>query len=517
MTRRFRSSRWLLGRPRGLAVVGALLVGLTLLSWLPSPIRAGTAPESVPDTVARRVPIRLAALLSKAPSDSFRVLEDGVRLRRSVRLAPAVLCAPIQFTAFGLVWEQRGAGTVSARLRVAPGVRGLDPSGRLGPATSLEDMVEGPDVGSPDHRPGIRATEMVWIGDARCARVALMLPPKAAISRMRAVFVNTSGTALGERPAPASEGGSALPGFWGPAPAEAMTSQPGILSRARWGADESLRNCDPYYAREAKMALVHHTVNSNNYSKSQSDDLIRAVYWYHTQTLGWCDIAYNFLIDRFGRVFEGRFGGMDRPVIPGATRGFNTGSVAVAALGDYRVTPPSSATIVAFERLLAWRLDVAHVSPIGDAWMLSRGNDRYPEGKWVRFRAIAGHRDAGSTSCPGERLYRWFGSIRDVSYGMGLPKIFRPRQSGSPLIPRHGSVTWRANASQRLRWRLQVLDQSGSPVWSHRARGSKFLLRWDGLSGLDDYLQPGVYTVKLWGTSRLGTAREAFFNLVVLR
>ncbi|MGH2573229.1 MAG: N-acetylmuramoyl-L-alanine amidase [Actinomycetota bacterium] len=515
MTHRFRSS-WLLGRPRGLAVGGALVMGLTLLSWLPPPIRAGTAPESAPVTVARRVPIRLAALLSKARSDSFRVLEDGVRLRRSVRLAPAVLCAPIQFTAFGLVWDQRGAGTVSGSVRVAPGLRELGRIAREGRATSLEDA-DGPDVGSPDHRPDIRATEMVWVGAARCARVALKLPPKAAISRMRAVFVNTSGTALGDRPAPTSEGGSALPGFWGPAPAEAMTSQPGIISRARWGADESLRNCDPFYAREAKMAFVHHTANSNNYSKSQSDDLIRAIYWYHTQTLGWCDIAYNFLIDRFGRVFEGRFGGIDRPVIPGATRGFNTGSVAVAALGDHRVTPPSSATIVAFERLLAWRLDVAHVSPIGGAWMQSRGNDRYREGKWVWFHAISGHRDAGSTSCPGERLYRWLGSIRDVSYGMGLPKIFQPRQSGSPLIPRHGSVTWRANASQRLKWRLQVLDQSGSPVWSHRARGTRFLLRWDGLSGMDDYLQPGVYTVKLWGTSRLGTARAALFNLVVLR
>jgi hypothetical protein len=467
--------------------------------------------------VAREVPIRLAQLLSEASNGSFQVLEDGVRLRRRLRLDPVVLCPPIRFTAFGLAWEQRGLGTVSADVRVSTGLVGSGRIGRLRHAASLEEMRDGPDAGSPDHGVDVRATEMVWVGDVRCARVALKLPAKAAISRMRAVFVNTSGTASSEPSRPSSESASAGGGFWGPDTAEAMTSQPGTISRAGWGADESLRNCGPFYAREAKMAFVHHTANSNDYSAGQADDLVRAIYWYHTQTLGWCDIAYNFLIDKFGRVYEGRFGGMDRPVIPGATKGFNTGSVAVAAIGDYRAHPPSSATILAFERLLAWRLDVAHVSPTGGAWMMSRGNDRYPEGEWVWFQAISGHRDAGPSSCPGDRLYAWLGAIRDVSYGIGLPKIFRPRQKGSPLIPGHGLVTWTAKGSQSLRWRLEVLDQTGSPVWTRRAKGSKLLVRWDGRSGLDGPLQPGVYTVKLSGTARAGSARSAGFYLVVLR
>ena len=63
-----------------------------------------------------------------------------------------------------------------------------------------------------------------------------------------------------------------------------------------------------------KLAAVHHTVNSNSYSPNQVDALVRGIQAYHMDTLGYCDIAYNFLISRTGQVYEGRAGGVSKAV-----------------------------------------------------------------------------------------------------------------------------------------------------------------------------------------------------------
>src|SRR5207247_5809587 len=105
-----------------------------------------------------------------------------------------------------------------------------------------------------------------------------------------------------------------LAGLIGPAPAEAWAFQPRIVTRAQWGADEHLRNCGPDYSRVLKVAFVHHTDNPNDYSPGQSAGIVRSIYWFHTQVRKWCDIGYNFLVDRYGKVFEGWFGGMTQPV-----------------------------------------------------------------------------------------------------------------------------------------------------------------------------------------------------------
>ena len=76
----------------------------------------------------------------------------------------------------------------------------------------------------------------------------------------------------------------------------------------------------PSYGR-IQVGFVHHTVDTNSYVASDVPAMIRGIYAYHAQTLGWGDIGYNFLIDRFGRTWEGRLGGMDRPGVGGKTYG----------------------------------------------------------------------------------------------------------------------------------------------------------------------------------------------------
>lgn len=492
-----------------MAATGCLALGLTFLSWFPSPLPARTLPAGVPSTEARAVSIRASSLLATAPSGSLLATAKGVRARRNVTLRPTALCAPIRFTAIALTWNQVGGGITRARIR-----GGLDLR-HWGTSLDTQTMEDGPDRGSPDSLGGRTGTDLVWVGTADCARIELNLSGNSELSDVRALFINTEGTAHG--PARTRGPGHGGGGILGATAAEAMTQAPAIITRAGWGANERYRNCGPYYSLRVKMAFVHHTANANNYTRRQSPGIMRAIYWYHTKGLGWCDIAYNFLIDKYGQVFEGRYGGMTSPVMPGATKGFNTGSVAVSAIGNYQTARPTAALMAALERVLAWRLDWAHVNPSASVWMMSRGStgNKYPPGVWVRFRTIAGHRNAGYTSCPGYNLYARLPSIRSVVYKMGLPKIFNTKETPSSFITGQGSVTWSATASATMKWNLQVRDANDHVIRSWDRAGPAFSLLWDGFTRDGAPVPPGVYRVVLEAWNASGLARPAEFVLNV--
>ena len=181
---------------------------------------------------------------------------------------------------------------------------------------------------------------------------------------------------------------------------------PRIRLRAAWGADERMRSSSPSYGR-VTAGIVHHTVNSNDYSRSDVPAIIRGIYAYHTQSLGWSDIGYNFLIDRFGRKWVGRYGGPRRALVGAHTYGYNHLSTGVAAIGNFETRLAPDRMKRAFGRLLGWRLGLAEVR-VG-------GRYRWMEGE--RFRAISGHRNAGQTACPGTHLYRRLDGIRRVAIG----------------------------------------------------------------------------------------------------
>ena len=88
------------------------------------------------------------------------------------------------------------------------------------------------------------------------------------------------------------------------------------VTRKQWGADESLRKCSIDISPGRVQAMtVHHTAGATDYSKAQVPGILRGILRYHTQTLGWCDIGYNMLIDKFGGVYQGRTGSHSESVI----------------------------------------------------------------------------------------------------------------------------------------------------------------------------------------------------------
>ncbi len=188
--------------------------------------------------------------------------------------------------------------------------------------------------------------------------------------------------------------------------------RPDLRHRKDWGADRKWRSSDPRYNDTIRQVHVHHTVNSNDYSKADVPGLIRGMYRYHTHNLGWSDIGYNFLVDRFGRTWVGRAGGARRPVRGAHTLGFNSTSCGVSVIGNFEEVKPNKRVLHAVAALAAWKLDKYGRNPRGRTRVTSEGSDKYAAGRRVRLRVIDGHRDTNDTACPGSHLYDALPKIR---------------------------------------------------------------------------------------------------------
>ncbi|MFE6754224.1 N-acetylmuramoyl-L-alanine amidase [Streptomyces sp. NPDC057684] len=191
--------------------------------------------------------------------------------------------------------------------------------------------------------------------------------------------------------------------------------RPRIVTRKGWGADETLRESDFGYTSKVKAAFVHHSATGNNYSCSQAPSVIRGIYRYHVKSMGWRDIGYNFLVDKCGNIYEGRAGGVAKPVMGAHTLGFNTNSMGVAVLGTFSSSKPPAAAVKGLAGLTAWKLGLYGVNPSGKTYLTSAGGNLYPKGESVRLNVISGHRDGFSTECPGRLLYNKLGTARSTS------------------------------------------------------------------------------------------------------
>jgi hypothetical protein len=265
--------------------------------------------------------------------------------------------------------------------------------------------------------------------------------------------------------------------IWSPVdgqPARSLSEagSPAIVDRAGWKANDEILRGKPAYAPRLQLAIVHHTANTNDYTQAEAPAIVRGIELYHVQGNGWNDIGYNFLVDRFGNVYEGRAGGMTRNVIGAHAEGFNRGTVGVALIGNFAKAKPTKAMEDAFVRLLAWRLDLAHVDPLSTVAYTSGGNAKFKAGKVVTLRAISAHRDTGPTECPGSGAY---GILRQVAQAVaktGLPKLYAPTASGSLAT----AVRFQARLSSVLPWTLTVTDSAGSVVAS--AKGKSATVDW---------------------------------------
>ncbi len=350
---------------------------------------------------------------------------------------------------------------------------------------------------------GRLGTEPLWVGDSDGYQVRVDLHRGSLPGGLRVDLV-----APGDSAADATAGQDRSPA----ASAAAAVSAPVINSRASWGADEKIRNGGPYYNATIKEGFVHHTAGTNGYSSAEVPKIIRGIYAYHVKSNGWSDIGYNFLVDRFGRLWEGRYGGVSRAVVGAHTGGFNVDSFAVSAIGNYDTAAAPTVMVDAIARLLAWKLSLYYRNPMGTTTLVSQGGgtSKYPAGRSVTFNVISGHRDAGNTECPGTNLYKQLANIRTLTESYLGAALINPAASADQVAA-GTSLTVTAKTTQSQQWRLDVRNHiDGTLVRTltgSAAPGQPVSAVWDQRDSTGAASRPGAYDLSLSSSSSTGSAR----------
>lgn len=178
--------------------------------------------------------------------------------------------------------------------------------------------------------------------------------------------------------------------------------KPPIISRAGWGANEGYRfdNAGEAWAREyreVEKVIIHHTVTANT---GDPLAIIRSIYYYHAVEQGWGDIGYNYLVDRFGNVYEGRFGGDN--VVGGHAYQYAFGSSGIGTMGNHSIADVTESCQAAIIAITAWV--GRNLDPLGSSDFLEVPN----------LPTICGHRDVTQDTCPGDFLYADLPAIRQA-------------------------------------------------------------------------------------------------------
>jgi hypothetical protein len=370
---------------------------LTGLPFSPAAARPGTLHT---DTITLTGPA--AEATPPAAVDGSGTAAPSKRVRTAPSRAAAGWTASIDVEAgtqsAGVSWTGAPHGRVQ--------VRGLTDVGW----TEWDVLEADPDDGPDDSK--VDSGGLAWFGSDGVSRLELQVD-EGPLTNLRVQAMRY------EAPSGTNAFGTATAG--------AAAAQPDIIPRSTWTSKGWAKTNDgcsagPITASSGvKFAVVHHTVNSNTYAASDVPALLASIYGYHTGTNGWCDMAYNFVIDRFGRTWEGRSGGVTKAIVGGHAQGFNTGSMGVSFLGQYEpgTTPaavnPTLSALDAAGKLIGWKLGLFGVDPTGTVTVTSGGSNKYPAGTSVKLDRVIGHRDVGYTACPGANLYRQLGAIRSIA------------------------------------------------------------------------------------------------------
>jgi hypothetical protein len=379
----------------------ALLVAFAVVGTLLVPVGPAMASEPAPPaTVTATVPALPRAAAVPAGLDLAAAATASIPVETDVAFSMIGFRLPAHET----------ASEVQVRTRGPEGWTGWEP------LDVDEPGVDGPDLGSPEAE-GLDGltTEPLWVGEADAFQVAL----DGEVADLQATLIDTQG--LNESAVRRTFRKLFRRAFV-PA-AEAAVARPSIITRSQWGANESIRRSGPSYASRVTFAVAHHTAGSNSYSKAQSASVVRGIYEYHVRSNGWSDIGYNILVDKYGQIFEGRYGGLNRGVIGAHAAGYNTGSFGVGVLGNYEVADLPSAAVNAVNRVVAWKYDVHGIDARHDRRITVNGRT---------INVFAGHRDVGSTACPGRYFTRKMPDMRRAIESIVKGGQRQPAASPSP-------------------------------------------------------------------------------------
>ena len=427
-----------------------------------------------------------------------------------------VLAAPQKtdvFTLVGATWQ--GAIDNSSKFEVR-----VQENGVWSPWTNLSWSNEhGADGDSAEARNSLAGTDPLLTAPAdgvalRVTNVSGTLPSNLTLSLVNSTVTDNDRSLIATRNAAAAVPTTVT------SPQGAVVPRPNLITRAQWGANESWRNQDPGMGTKIIAGFLHHTASSNNYSASQGPAEMRSLYSYYTHSLHYKDLAYSFLIDLYGNVYEGRSGcprvvttpcdGPSRPAIGAHTAGMNVNTFAISAIGNFQEASPGSDALAKMDEaiagLMAWKIAPYGLDPKAIA-NIPMGSDphhlsRYREGDVAHVLTISGHRDVGQTVCPGKFLYPELPAIRDRIAELLTPVLAIPKTT--PSVVADGAADPVAISAVILKgatWSIDVVNDVDKTVVGH-AEGTStatgpVAYNWAHVDANTKLLPLGTYTVRV--------------------
>ncbi|WP_225753645.1 N-acetylmuramoyl-L-alanine amidase [Actinotalea sp. Marseille-Q4924] len=363
-------------------------------SAVPSTLGAASAAGPEDGVTIRELPIAVSQVEPLTGRTLLPQVEAGtVVAETTVRdrvMTPVIDTGDVQ--TIGLTWSAASDGA-----RLLPQAR-YRTGGDWSPWHPL-DAGTAPDAGTPDATTGLRGgTEPLWIGEATEVQLSFASAAGTAPDDLELALVGTPEETSSQ-----------------PVEAALAAGSRRVIPRSEWGAPA--QTCTPDTAAALKGAVVHHTAGSNAYSTvAEAMQQLRNDALYHIRTRGWCDIGYNFVVDKWGNIYEGRARSLDLPVIGVHAGGFNTGFLGVSMLGTYDAAPPR-AVLDSVGYIIGLRLGYYGVDPRQSAQFYTAGgeNSKFSD-QTVTLPRVFGHRDVAYTACPGNGGYSALPAIRDIAH-----------------------------------------------------------------------------------------------------
>jgi len=474
----------------------AIIAGITssaVIASAPSALAEGGASEATAsdgETVINTKPLSLEKITEpeieglsvpvNVPKDNDEVVLQGLSGRETEVYATMVACS----------WQGEDPDSIE--------VRSLSVDGKWSDWFRLDPIGD-----NESH-----ATEAAWIGESTKVEIRASLYGEDVSEEVVAHLIETSEDS-------SDNDGANLRTFSLMASSAVSTNtyQPGyraptVISRKGWGANESYSG-NTYTRDQTKGVFLHHTAGSNSYTRSQSAQQIRGMYHYHTRTLGWADLGYNVVVDKYGQIFEGRKGGLARNITGAHSLGFNRESFGVSVMGNYSTRSLPSAAIEAVSKIIAWKLSGTFQfnASAKTSFYNTTSGTRYPVNSTARLNVISAHRDVNYTDCPGGSYYRQLPSIRSRVQTLlnGSYKGHYNAYVKSGGLSKLGTVTEIAQQAgnyqtTKLTKGLVISTSSGS---SAKAYMSSFADEWQSTWG-----RPLVSTTSSVQAFEKGTARR---------
>ncbi|MBX9243914.1 N-acetylmuramoyl-L-alanine amidase [Actinotalea ferrariae] len=485
-------------------------------SAVPSSTRPATTEPEAPATTVTEVDVVVPAVTPEGEVEvtpeltRARSAEDAVAADEVVgteRVESEVLETDA-FQTLGVTWP--GTETVDG-LAIEARTRADD--GTWSDWRPLEASDAGADTGTADAAGEVRGgTDPVWVGEADAVQLSFPAEATPGPDGLRLTLVGSEAEHLPADDAVVGGQADASGVAFSTGPVRMVGPEPAVISRAQWGARAQV--CAPDVASTLVAAVVHHTAGSNSYaSVAEAMQQIRNDQAYHIDGRGWCDIGYNFIVDKWGNIYEGRANSSTQPVIGVHAGGFNTRTLGISMLGTYGTVTPSAGTQESVARLIAWRLGQYHRDPTSTTGYTTLGgeNSSVPGGTTLHLPVVIGHRDVAYTACPGNAGYATLPWLKQRARQLIGPTFINPALTATS-IPHAGSVTITGGITSTVDWTLTATDTStgmshyyGTGAWGPSGGGA--IATWNGRTTHGDPVGPGTYRLTLEGVERASGVR----------